>query len=375
MNSITNYGQNEILLDNFIEKDIQMFLRPLNLLHYVCITTKYSIKYNFITSNNRLTNSITLLSSVIFITTYFTMIFINNDIFELDSVMLILLIVNYFISAFGYLLNAAMNIIQSDIHVNFIIIIKNIKKFITNDIHCKKIMIINWIYVIVTFLFYFVIVLIHIKISNFYLSYAFLVIILLIYDLNTIYMIRIIKLLRVLVVSWGSELKDKQLNIADEKDEAREKLYWDTKRKSFSVIIDASNIYKELCEIQISYHIVIIFMQLLNNVQYVITSPTFNDVIFILLLWTIKNTTLLVSISFECEMLFITLKNTQVLFIKSITDKKCTPYERLVYKSLRRGHHDPLVACGMLTINASLPLRFLSVLTTYTAVLLQIPFS
>nr|WCC57902.1 gustatory receptor 32 [Papilio memnon] len=392
MNYVSNYSHNEILYDNFIEKDFQMFLRPLNLLHYVTLSTKYSIRYNFITSNSRLVNLISLCSSVVFITTYFIVIFLDDGIFKLDVVLLTLLMVNFFIYAFCYLLNAFMNVVYCKINVDFIIKMINITKCITSGSDCKKLTIFNWLYVIITIMFHFTIVFIHVKMTDFELFYGFVVIILLINDLNTIYIIRMIKFLRLLIDSWASKLKDKQSNSIDDiNEETRQKKYWDVKRKTFADIIDATSIYKELCQIQISCHIVIIFMQLLNNVQYVITSNTFTVVIFILLMWTIKNIALLISISFECEMLFISLKNTQVLFLKAVAGKKCTrkkfkifplikhfftAFERTVYKSLRRSNsYAPLVACGMLSVDASLPLRFLSVLATYTAVLLQIPFS
>nr|WCC58017.1 gustatory receptor 32 [Papilio xuthus] len=379
-------SQNEILLDNFVDKDIQMFLRPLNLLNYVTLSTKYSIKYNFITSNSYFTNFISLIICMSFIIIYLSAIFLNDYIFKLDIVSLTLLMVNFFLYAFGYLLNTFLNVVNSDVHVYFIIKIKNIKKFITNDIDCKILTLTNWIYVFFSFITHIVIVLIQILISRFELYYTFVVVILLINDFNTIYIIRIIKLLRIVIDSWTLKLKEeKQLNIEVINDETRQKRYWDVTRKTFSDIIEASCIYKQLCQIQITYHIVIMFMQLLNNVQYMITSTTFNVLIFILLIWTIKNIILLISISYECEMLYISLKNTQVLFLKSIADKKCTAklacifftaFERLAYKSLRReSRYSPLVTCGILTVDASLPLRFLSVLTTYTALLLQIPFS
>nr|WCC57963.1 gustatory receptor 32 [Papilio polytes] len=401
MKYVLNYSPNEIFLDNSIERDIQLFLRPLNLLHYVTLSTKYSIRYNFITSNSRFVNFISLCSSVVFITTYFIVIFLDEGIFKLDVVLLTLLMVNFCVYAFSYLLNSYMNVVHCETNVDFIIKIKNIKKCITSDGFCKKITIFNWLYVVITIVFHFIIVFIHVRITNFELFYGFVVVTLLINDLNIIYVVRMIKFLRILIDLWASELKTKQLNIIDDiNEETRQKKYWDLKRKTFVDVIDASSMYKDLCQIQISCHIVIIFMQLLNNVQYVITSNTFTVVIFILLMWTIKNIALLISISFECEMLFISLKNTQVLFLKAVADKKCTrkpplcsrrpfplfsyikkktfftAFERLAYKSLRRGNsYSPLVACGMLTVDASLPLRFLSVLTTYTAVLLQIPFS
>nr|WCC57794.1 gustatory receptor 32 [Papilio glaucus] len=389
MISLQSESQCEILLDNFIETDLQMFLRPLNVLHYVFFSTKYSIRCSFITPNSRLANFIALCSSICFVIAYFTVIALNDSILRLDTVLLFLLMANLFLYALGYILNSFINIVQSDIHVKLIIKIKNIKKFITSSrINYKRLIIVNWIYVIFTVMFYSIIVLIYVQHSNFEVLYLFIALLLLLTDYNTIYMIRMNKLLRNIVDLWTSELKDEQLKIIDDGDvneEARQKIYWDAKCKTFADIIDASYMFKELCQNSTLYHIGIFFMQLLDNIQYVIMSCTFNSVTGFLLLRTMKNITLLLMICFECEMLFTSLKNTKVLFLKLAADKNCTSkyqvfviicIERLAYKRLLRGsRYEPLQACGMLTVDATLPLRFLSVLASYTAVLLQIQFS
>lgn len=254
MKYVLNYSPNEILLDNFIERDIQLFLRPLNLLHYVTLSTKYNIRYNFITSNSRFVNFISLCSSVVFITTYFIVIFLNEGIFKLDVVLLTLLMVNFCVYAFSYLLNSYTNVVHCDSNVDFIIKIRNIKKYITSDGFCKKITIFNWLYVVITIVFHFIIVFIHVRITNFELFYGFVVVTLLINDLNIIYVIRMIKFLRILIDLWASEFKTKQLNIIDDiNEETRQKKYWDMKRKTFEDIIDASSMYKDLCQIQVSY--------------------------------------------------------------------------------------------------------------------------
>ncbi|CAK1591357.1 unnamed protein product [Parnassius mnemosyne] len=94
------------------------------------------------------------------------------------------------------------------------------------------------------------------------------------------------------------------------------------------------------------------------------------------LMWAVKNIVLLVLISFECENFFITLKNTQIVLLMSQV-KECSVEERLVYKSLLRAcraSSEAMSACGVVSVDAKLPLRLLSVLVTYTIVLLQFAF-
>ncbi|XP_068625348.1 uncharacterized protein [Battus philenor] len=47
------YCRSEFLLDNYIDKDLRNFLFPLNIAQWVLCSQKYSIRYNFITSNDR----------------------------------------------------------------------------------------------------------------------------------------------------------------------------------------------------------------------------------------------------------------------------------------------------------------------------------
>ncbi|CAK1591355.1 unnamed protein product [Parnassius mnemosyne] len=95
-----------------------------------------------------------------------------------------------------------------------------------------------------------------------------------------------------------------------------------------------------------------------------------------LFMWTLKNITLLFLISFERENFFVALKNAEVVLLM-ITLADVSPDERLAYKTLRRlnrAAYKMMNSSSMVTVDAKLPLRIISVLATYVIVLLQFAF-
>ncbi|CAG4952108.1 unnamed protein product [Parnassius apollo] len=141
-------------------------------------------------------------------------------------------------------------------------------------------------------------------------------------------------------------------------------------------MLDAYYNYKKICAIPILHYIVLTFGQSMSNVQTIITFLEITMTIGIFLMWTIKNIVLIVLISLECESFFITLKNTQIVLLMTEL-KECSVENRLLYKILLRecrASSEAVSACGIVSVDAVLPLRLLSVIVTYTIVLLQFAF-
>ncbi|CAK1591337.1 unnamed protein product [Parnassius mnemosyne] len=206
LSSFSISGLNEILLDNYIDADLQEFLCPLNLGHYVLFSPKYSIRYNFITSNSCTANCFSL-----FYTFSFMMLYTSHEVLDpklkyLNSIMLSATIFNFLVYCIGCGQNSILNIIQSNTHVNLILTVQKIHKSFKHTNICKSFVIGNWIFVITLLTFYIGLAAIETfvrKLGSNCISYVPV----LITDFNIIYKIRMVKLLRYYTVSWTSELK------------------------------------------------------------------------------------------------------------------------------------------------------------------------
>ncbi|CAK1591356.1 unnamed protein product [Parnassius mnemosyne] len=373
---LANPVRNEILLDNFLEADLQKFLLPLNFIQQMMFSPKYCIRYNFITPNSRIANCIYICSTFCVIITYIYIIIIDTAILQFPSNLYVILIFNSCITTFGWITNAINNVIQSDLNIDFILKFQKIQKF--THITYRQFVTGNWIHVLVIILFYIVICSSYAVLGGLNLRWILACFPLLLADLDIIYMIRMIKFLRCNIVIWNMKLKHTyEVSVIHHAPLAAKRVDEGNKMKNALIeVLDASDIYKKICSIPILYYTVLTFGQSLSNVQAVIMFSEITVVIGMFLMWAVKNIVLLVLISFECENFFITLKNTQIVLLMSQV-KECSVEERLVYKSLLRAcraSSEAMSACGVVSVDAKLPLRLLSVLVTYTIVLLQFAF-
>ncbi|CAK1591348.1 unnamed protein product [Parnassius mnemosyne] len=352
-----NYLQNDFL-DNYLDADLQKYLFPINLVQFVLFSPKYNIRDNFITSNNRTINCISLLISFCFILSYIIIIAFDDPIKKFEKLLLTLFVLKYFLYCVGCGLNSIVNIIQSDTHVMLILTIQKIKKYFKLVTIDNRSIIISWVHVLILCSFYILYYLFHIIKEKLTLTMVFTYLLLLLADLNTVYMLRMIKLLRNYLVLWITEMKQFNTSVVNEyhsNKPTRLLVFWQTKVSVLKRILDATYICKELCEIPI---------------------PNMGSYTLFLFMFTLKNITLLFLISFEREKYFVALKNTEVVLLMT-TVADVSPDERLAYKTLRRlnrAAYKMMNSSSMVTVDAKLPLRIISVLATYVIVLLQFAF-
>ncbi|CAK1591350.1 unnamed protein product [Parnassius mnemosyne] len=416
-----NYLQNDFL-DNYLDADLQKYLFPINLVQFVLFSPKYNIRDNFITSNNRTINCISLLISFCFILSYIIIIAFDDPIKKFEKLLLTLFVLKYFLYCVGCGLNSIVNIIQSDTHVMLILTIQKIKKYFKLVTIDNRSIIISWVHVLILCSFYILYYLFHIIKEKLTLTMVFTYLLLLLADLNTVYMLRMIKLLRNYLVLWITEMKQFNTSVVNEyhsNKPTRLLVFWQTKVSVLKRILDATYICKELCEIpvrlnlyrkfldkhtilQIFFHIsgvvlyccyiyavssecpsfnraFIKFVKLLRYFQFYLNNfqiPNMGSYTLFLFMFTLKNITLLFLISFEREKYFVALKNTEVVLLMT-TVADVSPDERLAYKTLRRlnrAAYKMMNSSSMVTVDAKLPLRIISVLATYVIVLLQFAF-
>nr|WCC58034.1 gustatory receptor 49 [Papilio xuthus] len=387
-------NKKNFLEKNHIQIDFEKVLFPLTLTQYVILSPKYYLCQNYISPNSIFTNFIIIsLAMTIFISfLYFSFKYLITVQIYLNDILVFLYYFEHLIYAFGLLVNVLFLIIQSSINVELIIriqiIINNLK---INKRDTRLIIIGNWIFCFLIFLFYLMNV--YVQIFHVFMNYVniFLsIFILMPWDFNIVYAARIIYLLRKETESWIRHLK---LLINAKNHREHDNLgnyHWQSILKAYLAIIDAYSTCEKITEIplrhfffQIIYHVVLTFIQFITNVQTIIQViyerfqfKGLNSILLLCGMWTIKHAILLALLCLECENFYTCLKNSQVACLT--TAYQNIPVSgRQVCKRLRKEGRkpvQPMTAKGFFQVDAALPLHLFSIVATYTVVLLQFNF-
>nr|WCC57791.1 gustatory receptor 29 [Papilio glaucus] len=388
MNIISNnsifpfhYSQNEFLINNYLEADLQKFLYPLNLTQSIAYSPKYYIRDNFITPNNRKAVCLSFCCALSYILIFVTSIVFYDDVKYYEGILLLLFIILCLITGGSFACNFIVNSLQTDSHVNLVLTVQRIlNSFRFAKIDCESFVRGNWIYFFVITFSYIFLIGTHLYKAYFTLILSLYYVGLVLSDVNVVYMIRVIQLLTHITLVWMSELKhiNDIVTDSDRRDgSVRPGSYWRATVKAYVDITDAARMYEEVSKIPIVYYMLTILFNVLFHVQIILSFPTdFWSNVFITLVWTLKHVILLTIISFATEKFYMTLKNTQVLFLKLNLTVEC-PGKRLSYKTLLRASNAAWERreTGLLGVNAALPPNFFSCVATYVIVLLQFKFT
>nr|WCC57842.1 gustatory receptor 30.2 [Papilio machaon] len=313
-----NQFSRTFILDNCLDDDLQKFLYPLNLVENVLFLSKYSIRDNFITSNNSYARFYSYFSTIFIIFIYILIICLDKGIRTHTPDVLALEISNYVVIIIGRFVYNFTNNGFSDSHVNFIISIQRIQR--TLKIKYKNLTLYNWVYFFVIFSFYiiFFITQTYAKRGTPYVFFYY--VILLIDDFNALYLIRTNKLLLEYTILFESKLKTvKNFDMNPISNGRLREESLDTMFKVFLEMSKATGTHKHLSEIPTFYRSIHTAIYTLTCVEFIYS----------------KYESLLKECSFTYEKMTTSL---------------------------------------VLSVDAKLPLTLLSVCVTYTVVLLQFAF-
>lgn len=202
-----------LLLNNYLEKDIQKLFYPFYLLQHIFLMTKYTIRDNFIYPNGpKLNTSIsifwTVLSILFFYNIYYTYGKVNENFYSFNSKTQYIIIYFYkILNNLGIITFLILNLVHSDNNVLLILNVQTIHKHIKINAKCSRQYIkYNWVScVIIISVDVFIIVLYYIK--GVYLDYTHALsdYLLKMYDLNIIYAIRIATMLEIYLKNFKNK--------------------------------------------------------------------------------------------------------------------------------------------------------------------------
>nr|WCC57984.1 gustatory receptor 50.2 [Papilio polytes] len=383
-------------INDFSSKhQIQSFLGevlfPLTIMQFVSLSPKYLIRNNFVIPNGLLANVvICLITAVVFVlfayVSYFHIIAMTSDI---PVHWLYLYIFLFLVYALGYLVNSVVIVLQSHINVGLLIRIDVIDRNLKiRKIEKRRLVIENWVLCIFIILFHLSNACVQCFLASAsYADTSLSMLIVIPWDLNVIYSTIMACLLRRQTDTWITNMKS--LLKARHLSENFQNFHWHAILNAYLTITDSYSICEKITEItfsfhfflfQIIYHMIMTFIQFIINVQTLIVVSegvkSFNVVLILCVLWTIKHTVLLLLVCIECDKLYTSLKNSQVACLATVYESS-TNIGHITCKRLRKEAKNklhPMIAKGCFTVNLTLPLQIFSIVATYTVVLLQFNF-
>lgn len=239
-------NRGEILLKNLIDGDVQTIFLPLDVMSAVTLYPKYRIQDNYITPNSRVAINLSLLGTITYISLLVCQFTLMCCYYENSDLIFFASIYDTSHYCFGFFINFILCLKYSEYNVKFVLALQDVHRFLNIGSSFRSFTVWNWVmpiscatFAFMSYLFYFIAL--ELYVSEFS---SFIVII---FDLNIIYAIRIIKLLEITMVLWNA----KALKLPDF-DDADAKLYNQEVFKAFCKILKCYELYKVLFRIPVS---------------------------------------------------------------------------------------------------------------------------
>lgn len=257
----------EYLLNNDLDKNLQAFLKPLELIQLAMFQRKYRIRDNFITPNGNVVNSISFCVTFFYIIiTLMNIDFFNEQGFQNDFLLHVGPQLYYFMGSIVFICLCFANVINSDNNVKLILNIQTAKRV---NKHCNdgmnRLIIENRIMCGISLIFVILVAITSYLCLNYKITTVIDQVHKFHYDANIMYACRMVKLIRKSFVLWLKEMK------------IRMKLKSNSLIKmevAFSNLIQAFRMYQKVFAIPVSlfdiYRTVCSFLYLYNGMNGVI---------------------------------------------------------------------------------------------------------
>lgn len=233
----------DIVPDNFIDKDVQNMLLPLNIMQHVFVSPKYIIKNNCIIPNNCYSYFFAACFAIFYVAifSYRTYCRITSksptDYYKFSDdgtnyIGQIIVCIMPIISLYAV-------IFQSDSNVRLILKFLNIHRFLNNETEFKRFIVFTWISVILIFTFMFIFIAftyISFKLPYYNIICGFLIESI---NINIVYAIRLIKVLTQKIVLWNRKTFELQSMEDRERKDCCYKLF-----QAYVDILDCFDIYR-----------------------------------------------------------------------------------------------------------------------------------
>ncbi|KAL0861742.1 hypothetical protein ABMA27_009218 [Loxostege sticticalis] len=205
------------------------------------------------------------------------------------------------------------------------------------------------------------------------------------FDITIVYAIQVMKLLRTVLNSWLNEIKVREKSISSVKTiEVIERLdLWVEMQKAHRNLTKAYYSYQKVFSAPILDYITLIFVDSLLFLQTIIEFEKQNNsasayymlmTVLTTIIWICKTLTMLTSLCFECRKFYVTVNKIEMECLTFLSRNKGSNSQRETYKNVLRLSQlsfGEMTTYSLFTVDASLPVSFVGVITSYLIVLLQ----
>ena len=203
--------QIDLFSENIVDKDVQAMLLPLTSMQTILLCPKFRIKNEFIIPIDVLYKVIVICGAVLATAEHIFRITHNfdNDAHEYTFLKIQDLgtYTDFIFNFSGFLVNFSCNLIQSKNNVLFILTCQEVHRFVSNDVHFKRFVRRNWLCVAMLFgSFTLFTIYNYVLYPNLPFYVIFGMVVLIVFDAEMIYAIRLMKLLEDNVVHWNHRI-------------------------------------------------------------------------------------------------------------------------------------------------------------------------
>ena len=234
----------ENLFNNVIDKDLQSMLLPLNLLQTIVFYPKYCISNNNITRNGRKSKILSLSATILFI------LIKCHDLFDKKSqnfipMTIILSKSDFLLFSIGFIINFILCVLDTEKNIQFVLKFQDVHRYIHNDT-LKVFTIANWVIFVSILVFYGTSSMLIFKLTVGSIHSSFSTVILLSFDANLVYAIRLIQLLKDKVDQWSVQaLQYLDMDCRDRGDHCKRMF------QAYVDILDCYDIYKDSFQLMV----------------------------------------------------------------------------------------------------------------------------
>lgn len=194
-------------MGNMVDKDIQSMLRPLNLMPNIMLYSKYFIRDNYIIPNTKIFKG--LCATIVYLSAYTYRVYESHKNINVSKTIdfkLVVSIFDFFSYTFGYFMIFFINVIRSKSNIKFVLIYQDVHRFLVTKTGFQNSIIENWIFILLIIFWYTCIVIYEIFFLSNAINTSICDLLLLIFEANFIYAIRLIKLVKDKVILMNGEI-------------------------------------------------------------------------------------------------------------------------------------------------------------------------
>lgn len=230
-----------LMLSDSLDKDVQSMFLSLNFMTNILLCPKFSIKNNFIKPNSRLSSFISVISTALFCFLFFFSCFpyMFYSKIQFDSIESFTTLLDSIFYGSGFIMNCILCVIRTNRNVQFVLYFQHLHRCLDDSTGFKRFIKLNW-FIFTFILSYYISYYSYLSISmNINFCELLMLHFLILFDLQMVYAMRILKLLGCKASLWNMKVMS-----CDDYDNVRVKDFCKKMIEAYFCILKCYDIHK-----------------------------------------------------------------------------------------------------------------------------------